>query len=105
MFYIFLNKKFFCGNPPSKWAELGPSPDSLLKKEQDYFAEIKLLKEQIACLTGRLFNRKTEKLIDDPQLSLFDLPEEQFPIAEASQEEEESILGFSENISFLISAT
>ncbi len=62
--------------------------DSLLKKEQDYLAEIKLLKEQVACLSNRLFNRSSEKInLDDKQLSLFDLPEDQFPILEALEEE------------------
>ena len=73
-------------------ADLIKIVDSLIKKEQDYLGEIKLLKEQIASLSARLFQRTTEKFIpDDKQLSLFDLPEEQFPILEATEEKEETI--------------
>ena len=56
--------------------------DSVLKKEQSYLSEINILKEQIRCLRDRLFGRKSEKISSDrEQLSLFELPEEHFPIA------------------------
>lgn len=62
--------------------------DSLLQKEQDYLAEINRLKEQINALRNQLFGRKSEKTFpDDNQLSLFEPPEELFPIAEALEEE------------------
>lgn len=65
--------------------------DSCLSKEQIYLSEINILKEQIRCLQDRLFGRKTEKIIsDDKQLHLFDIPEENFPIADEPEDENES---------------
>ena len=51
--------------------------DSLLKKEQDYLSEIKLLKEQLNFFKNMLFARNSEKeAVEDKQLSLFEMPEE-----------------------------
>jgi transposase len=70
--------------------ELQKIIDSFLKKEKGYLSEIDILKEQIRCLQGRLFGRKSEKSpSDDKQLSLFDPPEEDFPIAEQPEEDDE----------------
>ena len=63
--------------------------DSLLKKEQDYLAEIKLLKEQLKFFKNMVFSRKSEKeTVEDKQLSLFEMPEELFPLAEKMNDEE-----------------
>jgi len=63
--------------------ELKQIIDSVLKKEQAYLSEINILKEQVRCLQDRLFGRKSEKISSDrEQLSLFELPEEHFPIAQ-----------------------
>ena len=71
---------------PDKVDELKKIIDSFLKKEKEYLSEINILKEQIRCLQDRLFGRKSEKMPSDEnlpkQLSLFDPPEEDFPIAE-----------------------
>ena len=67
--------------------ELKKIINSLLKKEQEYLSEIKIMKEQINCLLDKLFGRKSEKtLSDDKQLSLFETSEEHFPIAEEDNE-------------------
>ncbi len=63
--------------------------DSLLKKEQDYLAEIKLLKEQLKFFKNMVFNRISEKeTVEDKQLFLFEMPEELFPLAEKMNDEE-----------------
>ena len=75
---------------PERVNELQKIIDSCLRKEKEYLSEIDILKEQIRCLTDRLFGRKSEKKpVDDKQLSLFDLPEENFPIAEEPEEDKE----------------
>jgi len=67
--------------------------DSFLRKEQGYLSEIDILKEQIRCLQDRLFGRKSEKRpFDDKQLSLFDPPEEHFPIAEELEKDDEIVI-------------
>lgn len=73
--------------------ELQKIIDSCLRKEKEYLSEIDILKEQIRCLTDKLFGRKSEKEpVDDKQLSLFDLPEENFPIAEEPEENDEIVV-------------
>lgn len=70
--------------------ELKKIIDSFLSKEKEYLSEIDILKEQIRCLQGKLFGRKSEKnSSDEKQLSLFDIPEEEFPIAEQTEEDDE----------------
>jgi len=55
--------------------------DSLLKREQEYLSEIKIMKEQIRCLQDRLFGRKTEKIsLGLQQIPLFETLEDHFPI-------------------------
>jgi transposase len=67
--------------------ELKKIINSLLKKEQEYLSEIKIMKEQILCLQDKLFGRKSEKTSsDDKQLSLFETSEDHFPIAEEDDE-------------------
>lgn len=59
----------------------------LNSKNHFYRSEIKILHEQIQCLRDKLFGKKTEKIFrDDGQLSLFDIPEPQFPILEEPEE-------------------
>ena len=66
--------------------------DALLKKEQEYLNEIKRLKEQVNFLTNKLFGRNSEKTsLEDKQLSLFDPPEEQYPLADEINDEEPAI--------------
>jgi len=70
--------------------ELKKIIDLFLRKEKGYLSEIDILKEQIRCLQDRLFGRKSEKSpSDEKQLSLFDPPEEDFPIAEQPEEDDE----------------
>jgi len=70
--------------------ELKKIIDSFFRKEKEYLSEIHILKEQIRCLQDRLFGRNSEKRSsDEKQLSLFDLPEEDFPIVEAPEEDDE----------------
>jgi HKD family nuclease len=51
---------------------------------ENYNFEIKILKEQIQNLTAKIYGKKTEKISLDPniQLSLFDMPEPELPIAD-----------------------
>lgn len=57
------------------------------RKEQNYKSEIKILNEQIKSLRDKLFGRKTEKIYrDDGQISLFDIPEPEYPILEEPEE-------------------
>ncbi|ACN17010.1 transposase (IS66 family protein) [Desulforapulum autotrophicum HRM2] len=73
--------------------ELQKIIDSYLRKEKEYLSEIDILNEQIRCLKDKLFGRKSEKKpVDDKQLSLFDLPEEDFPIVEESEEDDEIVV-------------
>ena len=51
--------------------ELKKIIDSFFRKEQNYQSEIKILKEQIRCLTDRLFGRKSEKSSSDDNSFLF----------------------------------
>jgi transposase len=55
---------------------------------ENYNFEIKILKEQIQNLTDKIYGRKTEKISLDPniQLSLFDMPEPELPIADEPEE-------------------
>ena len=55
-------------------------------KEQNYKDEIKILSEQIKSLQDRLFGKKTEKIHNDDQLSLFDIPEPDCPLLEEPEE-------------------
>jgi transposase len=56
-------------------------------KNHFYQSEIKILQEQIQSLRDKLFGRKTEKnQKDDGQMSLFDIPEPEYPILEAPEE-------------------
>ena len=69
--------------------ELKQIIDSFFKKEKGYLSEINILKEQIRCLQDRLFGRKSEKIpSDDRQRSLFEMQEDDFPIAEQSEDDE-----------------
>ena len=76
--------------------ELKKIIDSFLKKEKEYLSEINILKEQIRCLQDKIFGRKSEKRPSDDeqpkQLSLFDPPDEDFPIAEQPEEEDEIVI-------------
>lgn len=66
--------------------------DSLLKKEQDYLTEIKLLKEQLNFFKNMLFARNSEKeAVEDKQLSLFEQPEELYPLSDEINDEEATI--------------
>ena len=57
------------------------------RKEHNYQFEIRILNEQIKSLQDKLFGRRTEKIArDDGQLSLFDIPEPEYPILEKSEE-------------------
>ena len=57
------------------------------RKEQNYKSEIKILNEQIKSLRDKLFGIKTEKIYrDNGQLSLFDIPEPEYPILEEPEE-------------------
>ncbi len=68
--------------------------DSLLKKEQGYLSEIKIMKEQIRCLQDRLFGRKTEKIsLGLQQIPLFETMEDHFPIVEQPEDDEVEIPG------------
>jgi len=55
---------------------------------ENYNFEIKILREQIKNLTDKIYGRKTEKIALDPniQLSLFDMPEPELPIADEPEE-------------------
>jgi len=65
--------------------------DELKKIACDLIDENQILKEQIKSLQNMVFGRKSEKKPkDDGQLSLFDMPEPEFPILEAP---ETSIVG------------
>jgi transposase len=60
---------------------------NLFEENRLYKSENKILQEQIKSLRDKLFGRKTEKIPkDDGQLSLFDIPEPELPILEASEE-------------------
>jgi len=66
--------------------------DDFLRKEKTYQSEISILKEQVKYLQAQLFGRKSEKEPVDPkqiQLSLFDPPQEDFPIGDQLEQEEE----------------
>ena len=59
----------------------------LLDENRVFKSENRLLHEQIKSLQDRLFGRKTEKIVKaDGQLSLFDIPEQEFPISEEPEE-------------------
>lgn len=61
--------------------------DDVKKIALNLFEENKILQEQVNSLRDKLFGRKTEKIFkDDGQLSLFDIPEQQFPISEEPEE-------------------
>jgi transposase len=63
--------------------------DSLLIKEKVYQSEISILKEQVRYLQGQLFGRKSEKISsDDGQRSLFETPEQGFPIVEQPEDDD-----------------
>lgn len=62
--------------------------ESFIIKEKVYQAEIIALKEQIAYLQALLFGRKSEKEhCSQNEPSLFDMPEKEFPMAEAPAED------------------
>ncbi|NDY74534.1 IS66 family transposase [Desulfobacter hydrogenophilus] len=66
--------------------------DDLLQKEKSYKSEIKILNEQIKYLQDQLFGRKSEKKpveSNQVQLSLFEMPEEEFPIGDQLEKDEE----------------
>lgn len=66
--------------------------DDLLQKEKSYQSEIKILNEQIKYLQAQLFGRKSEKQpveSNEMQLSLFEMPEEEFPIGDQLEKDEE----------------
>ena len=66
--------------------------DDLLQKEKGYQSEIKILNEQIKYLQAQLFGRKSEKKpveSNQVQLSLFEMPEEEFPIGDQLEKDEE----------------
>lgn len=66
--------------------------DDLLQKEKNYKSEIKILNEQIKYLQSQLFGRKSEKKPINPnqiQLSLFEMPDEEFPIGDQLEKDEE----------------
>jgi len=57
------------------------------RKEHNYKFEIRILNERIKSLQDKLFGRRTEKIVrDDGQLSLFDIPEPEYPILEKPEE-------------------
>ncbi len=59
------------------------SLDEVKEIALNLFDENKILQDQIKSLQNRLFGRKSEKTPkDDKQMSLFDMPEPDFPILE-----------------------
>ena len=66
--------------------------DDLLQKEKAYQSEINILKEQVKYLQNQLFGRKSDKEPADSgqiQLSLFDPPQEDFPIGDQLEKDDE----------------
>jgi transposase len=54
----------------------------------NYESEVRILQEQIKCLTDKIYGRKSEKIFNSPyqQLPLFDIPEPELPIADEPEE-------------------
>ena len=71
--------------------ELKNMMDSFLIKEKAYKTQINYLLEQVRQFQSMLFGIKSEKipLVDEKQLTLFDIPEKDFPIAKEDEEETE----------------
>lgn len=66
--------------------------DDLLQKEKAYQSEINILKEQVKYLQNQLFGSKSDKKPVDSkqvQLSLFDSPQEDFPIGDQLEKDDE----------------